>query len=1318
MSDPDSANVVDVPPADLAALHHRWLVEEPSRAWRDDDGTLVFFDISGFTPLTERLAVHGKIGAEELTDVLGTVFGELLGAAEQYGGDTLKFGGDAVLLHFEGPGHEARACAAAWEMQRAMRRSRRLKTSVGSVSLGASCGIASGPVHAFLAGSEFRELLVAGPTTSAALTMESAAHAGEILVAPSTARALDGGLLGSASAGGGRPLLSAPAADPVPVRRPEQMPTTPAVQPQLAPYLHHTGDGEHRQAVVAFLQYRGVDEILEHDGPAALQSALEALIGIVQESCAKHGVTFLGTDCDKGAGKIMLAAGAPAAGEHDEDQMLLCLREVLRRPQPLEIRAGVNRGRVFTLHLGAPQRRAWTTMGETTNLAARVMGKSDPGTLLATRAVMERTVSPFEQQWREPFMVKGVASAVEAAVIGEVVEPNANAQRARTMGGPLPFVGRDLLLTELEQLVREARGAVVELRGEAGIGKSRLLEELTHRAVAMGRRVLFVEGRPYGTDSAYGAVRPPLRLLIAGDHPTDDQVALALRERLPEPARRWTPLVGIPFGLDLPPTPEQLALTPAAARMRLRVELLPVLAGIVPEGALLIVEDGHWLDEASASLLATTVAAPGGRPLTTIVATREPVPHFDRGGIRTIELGPLDPAEVEAALQADDGEHEPLPPAVMAILAERSHGHPLLLEELLVAAREGRDIETLPDSIEALLAAHVDRVPPADRSVLRKASVLGMGFADDVLAELADLPIDEVVATLERLDDFIERDEGEGRWMFRQSLAREAAYEALPFRVRRALHGRAADLLEASAGDDVGPAAPILSLHAHAAGDHAQSWRFSRMAAERAERQGAPLEAAVFLRRALHAGEHMDDLTERSIGEVAQRLGDTYELAGLYEQAGEAYQRARRHFAGDRIGTAELCRRQGWLRERTDSYSQALRWYARGLTVLGDAGGMTATRLRGRLRLAYGAARLRQGRLAAALEPLLEAASLAYRTDDQGSLAHASYLLDWANTDLGHPEDAERYRVQALRIYEELGDWTGQANVLNNLGVDAFFAGDWQGAMKLYERSRKARERGGDVVRYGEALVNIGELLVDQGRLEEARPRLRRALGLWRGAGFPVGVGVALMNLGRAAARLGDDQQAEEFLERARETLEAIGSEQTVDVAIREGERQTLRGRGREALAVLDAARAEAVRRGGAPVLLAQIDRLRAAASAQEGDLQAARRQIAAALDAAQGTPYEVALATDLQARIAPLVGDPIDHEALAAAHAELRRLGVQRIWPPPLPGAPHDDTGVPIADGAEAEPDEAAPDEAAAAGDPSIGEQASGGAERTERSE
>ncbi|MBJ7471852.1 MAG: adenylate/guanylate cyclase domain-containing protein, partial [Solirubrobacteraceae bacterium] len=293
-------------PAYLAALHHTWLVEAPDRRWRDDPGSLVFFDISGFTPLTERLASRGKIGAEELTDVLGAVFGQLLGAADRFGGDTLKFGGDAVLLGFLGDDHEARACAAAWAMQQVMRGTRRLKTSIGTVALRASCGVASGPIHAFLAGSVFDELVVGGPTTTSALTMEAAAHAGEILVAPSTAAALPVGVLGSPAGAGGRPLLGAPPASETALQRPLAEPERPGLQPSLAPYLLHGAEGEHRQAAVAFLQYRGLDEFLAAHGPDSTATALGELLSTVQDVCVRREVTIIGTDCDRGSGKVVL----------------------------------------------------------------------------------------------------------------------------------------------------------------------------------------------------------------------------------------------------------------------------------------------------------------------------------------------------------------------------------------------------------------------------------------------------------------------------------------------------------------------------------------------------------------------------------------------------------------------------------------------------------------------------------------------------------------------------------------------------------------------------------------------------------------------------------------------------------------------------------------------------------------------------------------------------------------------------------------------------------------------------------------------------
>ena len=140
----------------LPAVQARWLVEDPLPRHRTMPGTLVFADVSGFTPLTEKLAARGKVGAEELTEILNEVDDRLLSVAEAHGGDLLKFGGDALLLLFEGDGHERRGAAAAHGMQVALRPFRRLRTGGGPASLRMSVGVSSGDVVLFHVGGSSR----------------------------------------------------------------------------------------------------------------------------------------------------------------------------------------------------------------------------------------------------------------------------------------------------------------------------------------------------------------------------------------------------------------------------------------------------------------------------------------------------------------------------------------------------------------------------------------------------------------------------------------------------------------------------------------------------------------------------------------------------------------------------------------------------------------------------------------------------------------------------------------------------------------------------------------------------------------------------------------------------------------------------------------------------------------------------------------------------------------------------------------------------------------------------------------------------------
>ena len=161
-----------------------WLRDAPEERHRRVDGSLVFVDISGFTKLAERLARKGKVGAEELSDTLNATFTELLSVAYDYGAGVIKWGGDAVLLLFDGEDHEIRACRGAAEMQRAIRRVGRIRTESGTVVLRMSVGVNTGAFDFFLVGESHRELLIAGRAATETTLLEAVADAGEVVVSP------------------------------------------------------------------------------------------------------------------------------------------------------------------------------------------------------------------------------------------------------------------------------------------------------------------------------------------------------------------------------------------------------------------------------------------------------------------------------------------------------------------------------------------------------------------------------------------------------------------------------------------------------------------------------------------------------------------------------------------------------------------------------------------------------------------------------------------------------------------------------------------------------------------------------------------------------------------------------------------------------------------------------------------------------------------------------------------------------------------------------------------------------------------------------
>ena len=217
------------------------------------------------------------------------------------------------------------------------------------------------------------------------------------------------------------------------------------------------------------------------------------------------------------------------------------------------------------------------------------------------------------------------------------------------------------------------------------------------------------------------------------------------------------------------------------------------------------------------------------------------------------------------------------------------------------------------------------------------------------------------------------------------------------------------------------------------------------------------------------------------------------------------------------------------MREAEGHYSDALRWFTRGLRTLETLDDAAKSENRLRLSLGYAGIRFRQGALADCVQWCERAVEEARGAGALAQLAHAYYLLHLAYTSLGSPERT-RVRDLALPIYEELGDLLGQANTLNNLGIDAYYEGRWDDALDYYERSRRARERIGDVVGAATIANNIAETLSDQGLYEEAETLFEQVDETCTAAGSLLMTAVVDGNLGRLAARKGRHDEARRLL--------------------------------------------------------------------------------------------------------------------------------------------------------------------------------------------
>ncbi|MGI9648256.1 MAG: adenylate/guanylate cyclase domain-containing protein [Acidimicrobiia bacterium] len=1217
-------------------------------------GTMVFCDISGFTALSERLAKKGRVGSEEVAAALTTVFSDLLDIAIGRGGDLLKFGGDALLLLFTGSDHCVRGASAAFEMKRKLNTSGRIDTGSGRVDLDMTVGVHTGSFDLFLVGDRHRELIVAGPDASATVRAEESAQAGEIVVTEAAGRVLDASLLAASS--DGRKLLAFPPDAPA-VTPPELESSAQDLGQYLPTALRSvvgtpSGEGEHRRAVVAFLKFKGLDGEIAAGMAEKVGDQLDATVRIVQAAADEYGVTFLASDIDVDGGKIILIAGAPATSDNDTERLLRTVRTITEADPPLALKIGVNAGTLFAGDVGSIARAAYTVIGDAVNLAARVMVQAEPGQVLAEAGVLERSETVFDTSDIEPFLVKGKEAAVEAVVVGP-----AQGTRELESREELPFSGRVQTLADVVGKfsdLSESGGTVAWILGPAGIGKSRLLGEARNQT---DPGAWFKVGcERYEASTPYHSLRTLLKELLvipAGADAVEagQRLTAAVEDKQPD-LLPWLPLIAVPLGAEVDPTAETEALADRFRKERTQEATLELLAALLPAPAALVFDNAQWLDDSTQETLDRAGANTDRFPWLICLAGRT-APRAIPEETARIELQPLDSEEGLALARAVAADN-PVPHHRLIEAVERSGGSPLFLISLVEASIEGGE---LPANVEDLINARIDRLAPGTRKVLRYASVIGRHFRPEILAASIgdEVPEADDPGIWDRLADYIEPAEGGLR--FRENLYQDVAYAGLPFHVRKDLHLRVGRALE-SHSEHANP--PLLSLHYSLGEDHPRAWQYSVEAGDAAAAEYAHVDAADLYQRALRSAPRVPDLATAQLARVNEALGTSSELAGLYDDADAAFAATRKYLPDDPIAMGRVLGKQGLLRERSGNYSVALRWLTRGLNTLEQAGQTTeAIEEEAELILAYAGVRYRQGHYHHCVRRCEQALDLPGLSPEKE--AHARYLLCLAYAHLADSR-SQQEGERALQAFEEIGDLLGKANVLNNLGMNAYYRGEWDGALGYWSDSRAAREACGDIIGAATQTNNLGEIYSDQGKWDKARECFAEALQIWQGARYGVGVALASSNLGRVEARANHPTEATRWLAAGVEGFEEIGAGAFVlETNVRVAENLVLAGDGgaeaktRELIKIAEDTL-------GAAVLEATLYRILGYALWQgedeEGAANAFRLSLAKADKA--GAPYEEGLTRHA---LADLTGDKSE---ASAANEIFERMGV--ICTPEIP--------------------------------------------------
>jgi adenylate cyclase len=827
-------------------------------------------------------------------------------------------------------------------------------------------------------------------------------------------------------------------------------------------------------------------------------------------------------------------------------------RDVTRRiGTSLRLSLALSTGQAITGETTSGERVEYTVRGEAVDQAVR-LGEQVPA----------------GQVWAEEHTYRLVNRAFDFVLLEQA--PPDWGQTIYRLGGPKPqrpdaiaraspFVGRQEQLATLLQCWQKAlhgEGALITITGVAGVGKSRLVE--TWRAGLTEAPCRWIVGicQPQTSGVPYGLLSAVLRQLFGLEVPDDKATAPArIKATVDRLARAQGPsaathvnlalaLLGDAMGLELATVPAG-DLDAGARHSQLARVIRGLLAQETVETPLVIIlEDIHWVDEASLTVIDRLAEGIAHLPVLLIALCRLPWQYSWTARINhEIVVDHLTDDESRELL-CDLLETPAVPPGLADTVLSTAGGSPLFLKEMVRAlvetgalvrsngswrATERLKTAQIPATIQATLQARVDRLGQNEQRLLHMASVLGLEFSYRVLSAMAEsfegLDVDNGLDVLCRQEFVVERTLWpEMHYAFHHALIQQVAYESLVAKERKRLHRLAGQALEALyAGEEQGAHVEGLAYHFYEGEAWAPALGYQSRVGEKALALFAHETARGYFERAkalIESGRLEPNHKQRLT--CFESLGDIYSVQGRFEAARENYQTALDLPGVGEAAAADLGRKMAQTYERQGQFDLALEWLRRGLAGRRDQPDDAIT---ARLYLLQGIIDARQGRLDQAFVGAERALRAIEGADELAEEAQASNLLGVLYRSRGQLDKAAECCRRSAELYESIHNPLKAAAAYSNLGVVAFERDDWPGAEMAYRQSLKLQESTDDAYGQSTTHCNLADLLWRLGRLEEALTHAQTGLRLASELDADYVRALAHLNLGAIYLRRGESEQ-------------------------------------------------------------------------------------------------------------------------------------------------------------------------------------------------